>query len=69
MQEISALQLLFDNGRRWLSPATSLMGGILHSSSTKSVMDDRGELRVSEKELLGLIDDLLVSVNLLVNTS
>ena len=69
MQEISALQLLFDNGRRWLSPATSLMGGILHSSSPKSVMDDRGELRVSEKELLGLIDDLLVSVNLLVNTS
>ena len=69
MQELSALQLLLDNGRRWLSPATATTGGILHSDAAKSVMGDRGLLRISERESLTLIDDLLVSVNLLANTS
>lgn len=69
MHELSALQVLLDNGRRWLSPPTSITGGILHNKSAKSVMDDRGVLRISERESLGLIDDLLVSVNLLANTS
>ena len=65
MQEVSALQLLLDNARRWLSPTTSIMGGILHNNSAKSVMDDKGDLRISEQESLLLMDDLLVSVNLL----
>lgn len=41
----------------------------MYSSFMKLVMDDRGELWVLEKELLGLIDDLLVFVNLFVNIS
>lgn len=69
MQEVSALQLLLDNARRWLSPTTSIMGGILHNNSAKSVMDDKGDLRISEQESLLLMDDLLVSVNLLTNTN
>ena len=69
MQEVSALQILLDNGRRWLSPKSSIMGGILHSNSAKSVMDDSGVLSVTEAESVSLIDELFVSVSLLTNTS
>lgn len=68
MHQVGAFQSLLDNARRWLCPTSSMMGGILHNNSTKSVMDDKGKFRVSEVESLALIDDLLVSVNLLANT-
>jgi len=68
MQEAFALQSLLDNGRRWLSPHASTTGGVLHSSSSKSVVNDTKGLRITDAESISLIDELFVSVSLLTNT-